>query len=139
MRPDITYQPGTTPPTPHTPTVPRIQIDAAASSASSPGRRGRSLRARWETTAGQDQDSFVLDGTAHRLLRFTPGQGITEPIERQHMWAMLPTQTGHAPALVESTARAGFLTHVVWTDDAGEIFGTWCPTKFLAPLTTPNA
>lgn len=139
MRPDITYQQGTTPPTPHTPKVPRIQIDAAASSASSPGRRGRSLRARGETSAGQDQDSFVLHGTGHRLLRFTPGEGITEPIERQPMWAMLPTQTGQTPALVEATARAGFLTHVVWTDDTGEIYGTWCPTKLLAPLTMPNA
>lgn len=139
MRPDITYQPGTTQPKPHTPTVPRIQIAAAASSASSPVRRGRPLRVRWGTSAEQDHDSFVLDGTIHRLLRFTPGEGAVEPVDRRPMWALLPTQVGNASVLVETTAHSGFLTHVVWTDDAGEILGTWCPTKLLAPLTTPNA
>lgn len=133
MRTDLTYAPANQRHALHIDTLPRQQIAAAASSASSPGRRRRALRAR-EAPARQDQDSFTLYGTVYRLLRITPGDTADiQQVPRRNTIAKIPTQDGHVPAPVTETARAGFLSHIAWTDETGEIFGTWCPTKHLEP------
>lgn len=131
MRTDLNYTSASQRPAIGTEQVPRHQSAAAASSASSPGRRRRALRAR-EGPAREGRDCFTLHGTVYRLLRIGPGStaGIRE-VPRRNAIAKIPTHEGHITASVTETARAGFLSHILWTDETGEILGTWCPTRHL--------
>ncbi|MDQ0093059.1 hypothetical protein [Paeniglutamicibacter psychrophenolicus] len=112
------------------PWEPRLQNSAAASSASSPGRRTRALRAP-DTPARGNHDTFTHQGTAYELIRFYPGDAPAQAVPHHRATAEIPTNSGNLVLPVEVTARTTHLVHVAWTDDTGELVGTWCPTDMV--------
>lgn len=66
------------------------------------------------------------------MVRFMPGDQSIEPIPRRDTIVTLPTEAGGAAVPVTVTARSGGLVHVVFTDEDGDAYGTWCPAGRLA-------
>lgn len=107
----------------------RPEKSAAASSASSPGRRAIT------SPPGAPYDTFAHHGTRHTLIRLMPGAAPIQNISpHQPVQATVNTLTGKVRVHGHATGKTEHFTHVVWSDDTGDVFGTWCPRQSTTPI-----